>query len=1088
MEVNLNSSSAFSKKKSSKSRITSKGDINNNSNVLVGPNEFRKIKTASIKPYASSEKDGFHTDKFKTKNSAWTPVLNPYNNNKLYQERVDLIGHWFSMWTDAQCKKFLSFILQRCTKSQMKYLKLGYFNHPLPIYHQDFTTVLPRFISMYIFSFLDPRSLSRAAMVSWHWKFLCEQDEIWMPKCQRFGWFLPYKPDVNKYGAWKNHYIMCYSTLDVEGPSEVKMAEMYGQFGVVPPDKRSSKRKSKGKEKSARKSKEILYYRQDNHRPPWIYTDQNPKDLDDARKALLDGYDPNHSTALDSLRRKRLGLNTRPHQRSQTAPVGGSTRKTERARSASAGFSVEETQRFDLDDKEPLSSTRMTLSEALSIEACVDPSVVEQAWPNTIPTSPVRRKDLTRGIHPSAHDSVTGTRRSTQVRLLILGKPFNHSFKNVYFRFSRTQSCPAVVFISSEVPAREVLLSSVLFETVAIPYEYESTTLEALLERLKLVLDGREAKCVAFFAVGDCGTIRLVRGGHVTSASLHEPEMKFFWESVTTSVVHKSRGGHVDIFIPLTETEPGMDLLVQLGLLTDMQISCPTGMTGSYAGVESEWLYEPEGVRPSRLYFNTEKLGAWSNLLDYLEECSSLVRDKLEPCFSEEHKRLCQRVIGESVFKFFGLSYVDHLSGVANLIVEATNKLRKETTEYGKNELLEQIIEQLQAAKEGRASPKKSRKTTQESLEQSDEDESDGNDEEKHKFPVGTGKSAGERRTALAQEILSSEVSYMQTLNILKEVFKTPLQAALASNRAIISLPNINALFADTDTLLAISRVMVDELSKRLANNNWDSHQCLGDVFMKFTAQLKAYTNFLNNYPVTLATLQRCKEQNPQFRAFLRRHENQPNTKMQSLAELFLEPGKRLKSYIDLLQKLLRYTPADHVDRRNVTQAIARIQDIADIFKQYNERLDRERSLQELQKTILNCPVLAERGRRLIREEDFALLTSPTTGNDVKPEYRLFLHVGDVGMYLFNDCLVAAVLKYNFVPFKRLVRRSYKFQACVSLKKLKVQNVVDTKHLKNAFVLVSSKRMWLCQASSWDQKIRWITVLENTIVTAIEGR
>ncbi|XP_032241716.2 epithelial cell-transforming sequence 2 oncogene-like isoform X2 [Nematostella vectensis] len=1063
MEVNLNSSSAFSKKKSSKSRITSKGDINNNSNVLVGPNEFRKIKTASIKPYASSEKDGFHTDKFKTKNSAWTPVLNPYNNNKLYQERVDLIGHWFSMWTDAQCKKFLSFILQRCTKSQMKYLKLGYFNHPLPIYHQDFTTVLPRFISMYIFSFLDPRSLSRAAMVSWHWKFLCEQDEIWMPKCQRFGWFLPYKPDVNKYGAWKNHYIMCYSTLDVEGPSEVKMAEMYGQFGVVPPDKRSSKRKSKGKEKSARKSKEILYYRQDNHRPPWIYTDQNPKDLDDARKALLDGYDPNHSTALDSLRRKRLGLNTRPHQRSQTAPVGGSTRKTERARSASAGFSVEETQRFDLDDKEPLSSTRMTLSEALSIEACVDPSVVEQAWPNTIPTSPVRRKDLTRGIHPSAHDSVTGTRRSTQ-------------------------SCPAVVFISSEVPAREVLLSSVLFETVAIPYEYESTTLEALLERLKLVLDGREAKCVAFFAVGDCGTIRLVRGGHVTSASLHEPEMKFFWESVTTSVVHKSRGGHVDIFIPLTETEPGMDLLVQLGLLTDMQISCPTGMTGSYAGVESEWLYEPEGVRPSRLYFNTEKLGAWSNLLDYLEECSSLVRDKLEPCFSEEHKRLCQRVIGESVFKFFGLSYVDHLSGVANLIVEATNKLRKETTEYGKNELLEQIIEQLQAAKEGRASPKKSRKTTQESLEQSDEDESDGNDEEKHKFPVGTGKSAGERRTALAQEILSSEVSYMQTLNILKEVFKTPLQAALASNRAIISLPNINALFADTDTLLAISRVMVDELSKRLANNNWDSHQCLGDVFMKFTAQLKAYTNFLNNYPVTLATLQRCKEQNPQFRAFLRRHENQPNTKMQSLAELFLEPGKRLKSYIDLLQKLLRYTPADHVDRRNVTQAIARIQDIADIFKQYNERLDRERSLQELQKTILNCPVLAERGRRLIREEDFALLTSPTTGNDVKPEYRLFLHVGDVGMYLFNDCLVAAVLKYNFVPFKRLVRRSYKFQACVSLKKLKVQNVVDTKHLKNAFVLVSSKRMWLCQASSWDQKIRWITVLENTIVTAIEGR
>ena len=26
-----------------------------------------------------------------------------------------------------------------------------------------------------------------------------------------------------------------------------------------------------------------------------------------------------------------------------------------------------------------------------------------------------------------------------------------------------------------------------------------------------------------------------------------------------------------------------MDLLVQLGLLTDMQLSCPTGLTGSFA-------------------------------------------------------------------------------------------------------------------------------------------------------------------------------------------------------------------------------------------------------------------------------------------------------------------------------------------------------------------------------------------------------------------------------------------------------------------------------------------------------------------------
>ncbi|OBS76761.1 hypothetical protein A6R68_16792, partial [Neotoma lepida] len=73
----------------------------------------------------------------------------------------------------------------------------------------DFSTVLPRSISLYIFSFLSPKDLCAAAQVSWPWKFLTEQDCLWMPKCTKFGWFLPYTPTQNEYGAWKHHYIAC---------------------------------------------------------------------------------------------------------------------------------------------------------------------------------------------------------------------------------------------------------------------------------------------------------------------------------------------------------------------------------------------------------------------------------------------------------------------------------------------------------------------------------------------------------------------------------------------------------------------------------------------------------------------------------------------------------------------------------------------------------------------------------------------------------------------------------------------------------------------------------------------------------------
>lgn len=45
----------------------------------------------------------------------------------------------------------------------------------VPVARLDFTAVLPRFLSLYVMSFLNPRDLCSAARVSWHWRFLAEQ-------------------------------------------------------------------------------------------------------------------------------------------------------------------------------------------------------------------------------------------------------------------------------------------------------------------------------------------------------------------------------------------------------------------------------------------------------------------------------------------------------------------------------------------------------------------------------------------------------------------------------------------------------------------------------------------------------------------------------------------------------------------------------------------------------------------------------------------------------------------------------------------------------------------------------------------------
>ena len=43
--------------------------------------------------------------------------------------------------------------------------------------------------------------------VSWYWKNLTELDHVWMPKCIRLGWILPFSPGPYEQGTWKRLYI-----------------------------------------------------------------------------------------------------------------------------------------------------------------------------------------------------------------------------------------------------------------------------------------------------------------------------------------------------------------------------------------------------------------------------------------------------------------------------------------------------------------------------------------------------------------------------------------------------------------------------------------------------------------------------------------------------------------------------------------------------------------------------------------------------------------------------------------------------------------------------------------------------------------
>lgn len=155
--------------------------------------------------------------RFKTYHLCFNDCDEIIRKTKSYSLNLFISWFQFDRWSDAQRRIILEILISKCKNSQLQYT-FSLIDERIPITHVDFTRKLPRVITVYIMSFLDPRSLCRCAQVCWFWKYLSELDQIWMPKCFKFGWLLPFVPTPYEQGVWKRHYLECVRGLQYMRP------------------------------------------------------------------------------------------------------------------------------------------------------------------------------------------------------------------------------------------------------------------------------------------------------------------------------------------------------------------------------------------------------------------------------------------------------------------------------------------------------------------------------------------------------------------------------------------------------------------------------------------------------------------------------------------------------------------------------------------------------------------------------------------------------------------------------------------------------------------------------------------------------
>jgi len=168
--------------------------------------------------------------------------------------------------------------------------------------------------------------------------------------------------------------------------------------------------------------------------------------------------------------------------------------------------------------------------------------------------------------------------------------------------------------------------------------------------------------------------------------------------------------------------------------------------------------------------------------------------------------------------------------------------------------------------------------------------------------PIGSpnpesGKRLGFRRQAI-QEIISSEKSYLEQLELLMNFFVRPLK-----EQAIIDCSNHTLLFGQIEMIHNLNGEFLRELEANMEN--------VAHAFLKMAPFFKLYSVYAFDYRGALFIIQDLISKNPVFRKFLEQTESRPEVQ-RKLNSLMIVPIQRVPRYKLLLEQVLLYTsPAD---------------------------------------------------------------------------------------------------------------------------------------------------------------------------------
>ncbi|KAM0752107.1 hypothetical protein T439DRAFT_379225 [Meredithblackwellia eburnea MCA 4105] len=308
-------------------------------------------------------------------------------------------------------------------------------------------------------------------------------------------------------------------------------------------------------------------------------------------------------------------------------------------------------------------------------------------------------------------------------------------------------------------------------------------------------------------------------------------------------------------------------------------------------------------------------------------------------------------------------------------------------------------------------------------------------------------------------EFITTEQSYVKSLQLLIEVFFTAMQPVMTQKACEI-------VFANVEDILMFNTVFLSELEERQRVSRLYV-DTIGDVIKSYMKGLDVYRGYCVNQSNAARTLADLKMSDPNLRSTV-----EPlRVKNLELEHFLLEPMQRLTRYPLLISQILRYTDQDHPDHASLTSALQLAEGTSTVVNEAVRWREDEEKLAFLSDNLIFAGVDARldltaptrlMGRRRILKD--GQVTKAKSGRKLN-------------IFLFNDLLLLTETKATAVPIEVIYRWPIPLEEC---------SVKDTRRDDLAFAVSHRGETIHLKATTARQCVAWTKAIGQARTSCLQ--